>query len=159
MTRSESPSIRVSRRGSARGDADCTVVWVRGDHDIATKAVLAAAVARAAQLDDVPLLVDLSAVTFMDASTVGLLVASRNRLRARGQSLEVRAPSALARRVLELCGLGHLVHGDPTRSAGVADALGTWVDVLPIQPVGLMSAAPVEVEEAATTVDANRAGP
>jgi hypothetical protein len=43
------------------------VLWVRGDHDIATKVSLAASIARAAQLDEMPLLIDLSEVTFMDA--------------------------------------------------------------------------------------------
>jgi anti-sigma B factor antagonist len=109
-------------------------VWVRGEHDLATKVSLAVTVARAAQLDDVPLLVDLSAVTFMDASTVGVIVASRNRLRLRRQSLEVRAPSPQARRVLELCGLSHLVHRDAVHTTNPGAALGTWVDVRPIQP-------------------------
>ena len=113
MNHSQCPTIAVSRRGSRRGDADCTVVWVRGDHDIATKTSLAANVARAAHLEAVPLLVDLSAVTFMDASTVGVLVECRNRLRARRQSLELRAPSAPARRLLEACGLVNLIHSEP----------------------------------------------
>lgn len=134
MARSESSSVAVSRRGSARGDAESTVVWVRGEHDIATKGFLAATIARAAQLDDAPLLVDLSGVTFMDASTVAAIVGSRNRLRSRAQSLELRAPSPRALRVLQLCGLAHLVHCEPLRPTGVAAALSTWVDVPPIDP-------------------------
>jgi anti-anti-sigma factor len=88
-------------------------VWLRGEHDIATRVSLAVTLARAAQLDDVSLLVDLSAVTFMDASTVGVLVASRNRLRTRARTLRVRAPSVRALRVLEFCGLRHLVQREP----------------------------------------------
>jgi hypothetical protein len=42
MTRAESASTTMSRRGSALGDADCTPVWVRGDQDIATRVSLAA---------------------------------------------------------------------------------------------------------------------
>lgn len=133
MALTESSYITVSRRGSMPDDKDarCTVVWVRGEHDIATKAPLVVAIARAAQGDDADLLVDLSEVTFMDASTVGAIVGSRNRLRSRSQSLEVRAPSPAARRVLELCGLAHLVHSsaEPVHPAGVAAALGTWVDI------------------------------
>lgn len=179
MARSDSPSVSVSRRGSARGDADCTIVWVRGEHDITTKVTLFVTVARAARLDDVPLLVDLSSVTFMDASTLGAIVGSRNRLRSRAQSLEVRAPSPPALRILELCGLGHLVHRDPLRAPGMAAALGTWVDVPPIeprrgpdseasraparpaasQPVDELADARVQVQEAATTVDVARGGP
>lgn len=178
MAPSLTPLISVSRRGSARGDADYTVVWVRGEHDIATKASLVVALDRAARLDDAPLLVDLSAVTFMDASTIGALVASRTCLQSGGQTLEVRAPSPRALRVLEQCGLAHLVHREPRHSTGVAAALGTWVDVSPIapsgpagpvtrapvrprsrQPTGALAAALVLTEEAVTIADVDRAGP
>jgi anti-anti-sigma factor len=163
MTRSKSPTISVSRRGSARGEIDCTVVWVRGEHDLATKVLLADAVTRAARLDGAPVLVDLSAVTFMDASTVGAIVASRNRLRPNAQSLELRAPSALALRVLDLCGLTDLVHQETVRPTG-ADALATWVDVLPIAPGGGKSprsriASAAGVEAATARVEADRVGP
>lgn len=136
MARSESPSVSVSRRGSAGGDANYTVVWVRGEVDAATRMTLVDSVARAAELDGMTLLVDLSEVTFMDASIVGAIVESRNRLASRGQLLEVRAPSPRALRLLDLCGLAHLVHGAPLPSAGAAPALSTWIDVRPIQPAG-----------------------
>ena len=45
----------------------------------------------------------------MDVSTVGLVVGARNRLRSNARTLAVRMPSAQARRVLDLCGLGNLV--------------------------------------------------
>lgn len=179
MGRSESPLASVSRRASTGGEGDRTVVWVRGEHDIATKISLAVTVARAAQLDDVPLLVDLGAVTFMDASIVGVIVASRNRLRSRGQSLEVRAPSPAAPHVLELCGLSHLIHRQALQSTGAGAALGTWVDVAPVEsnraadhdapPVSarpplrqrarVLAVVDVHLEEAAATVEVNRGGP
>ena len=109
MALSTSRPISVSRRGSATGDADRTVVWLRGEHDIATKVSLSVAIARAARLDHTDLLVDLSGVTFMDVSTVGAIVGSANRLRSRSQSLDVREPSPQALWVLELCGLADLV--------------------------------------------------
>ena len=175
----ESSSISVSRRGSARGDADCTVVWVRGDHDLTTKVSLSVAVARAAKRDDAPILIDLSAVTFMDASTVAAIVGSRNRLRSRAQSLEVRAPSLPALRVLEQCGLAHLVRREPLGSGGAAAALSTWVEVPPLQrrraadnglapvparlgarhQVGALATPHGHVEEAATTAAVDRGGP
>lgn len=175
MARSETPLTSVSRRGSTRGEADCTIVWVRGEHDIATKVFLAVTVARAARLDDVPVVLDLSAVTFMDASTVGAIVGSRNRLRSRGQSLEVRAPSPPALRVLELCGLTPLIHRESNHATGAATALGTWVDVRPVHPNRAASheaarvtarpatrqrdrvvAEPDHLEEAAATVEVDR---
>lgn len=113
MARFDSPSVTVSRRDSTQDDkdADFTVIWLRGDHDVATKVPLVVTIARAAQRDDRDLLVDLSEVTFMDASTIGALVRSRNRLLSRSRSLEVRAPSRPALRLLELCGLTHLILG------------------------------------------------
>ena len=133
MALTEAPYITVSRHGSmAEGkDARYTVIRVHGEQDIATKVPLVVAIARAARRDDADLLVDLSEVTFMDASTIGAIVASRNRLRSRSRSLEVRAPSPAARRVLDLCGLAHLVHSsaETVHPAGVAAALSTWVDI------------------------------
>jgi len=134
MAFAEAPLLSVSPQGSTRGEPDCTVVWVRGEQDIVTKVALAITIAAAARLDDAPVLVDLSGVTFMDASTVGAIVASRDRLRFRRQLLEVRAPSPPARRILELCALTHLVHGDMEHATGPAAALSTWIDVLPAQP-------------------------
>jgi anti-sigma B factor antagonist len=136
MGRFTSPSVSITRRGSAGGVPDRTVLWVRGDHDIATRVSLAVGIARAAQRDDTPLLVDLSGVTFMDASTIGAIVESRNLLRRRGQSLELRAPSAPARRVVDLCGLAHLIQLEPIRSTGAAAALASWVNVLPVTQPG-----------------------
>lgn len=141
------------RRGFAGGDAQRTVLWVRGEHDMATKVSLATGIARAAQLEDVPLLIDLSEVTFMDASTIGAIVGSRNGLRSHGQSLEVRAPSAPARRLLELCGLEHLIQPEPALSVGGAAALASWVDVVPTAPAGR-----IEREASPETVRSHHSG-
>lgn len=177
MARPTSAPVSVSRRGSAGGDPARTVLWVRGEHDMATKVTLAVAIARAAQRDDVPLLIDLSAVTFMDASTVGAIVGSRNRLRSRGQSLELRSPSPPALRVLHLCGLTDLIHCE--RVQPTAAALASWVDVPPLEPAGrtdhedsrilagagtrppgrVLPAADGDSEEAAATVGVARGGP
>jgi anti-sigma B factor antagonist len=138
MVCSGSP-VCVSRRGSTYGEADSTVVWVRGEHDLATRASLAATVAQAADLEEVPVVVDLSAVTFMDASTIGALVGCRNRLRLHAQTLELRSPSPRALLVLELCGLTRLIQTKAVHATGAAAALGTWVDVAPIAPAGAMA--------------------
>jgi anti-anti-sigma factor len=178
MARSESSSIAVSRRGSVPEgeDSRCTIVWLRGEHDIATKVGLVVAIARAAQRDDsADILVDLRGVTFMDASTIGAIVGSRNRLRSRSQSLEVRAPSALARRLLDLCGLAHLVRPpalDALHPAGEAAALSTWVDVPstgakavhaaetgPTPPSERTRLAPARRSVAGAAVEADRVGP
>lgn len=85
-----------------------TLVSLRGEHDVATKESVADCITRAAALDDADVLVDLSDVTFLDASTIGVLVDTRNRLCARSRSLYVRSPSPLARRVLDLCDVADL---------------------------------------------------
>jgi anti-anti-sigma factor len=168
MVRSEFLPISISRPGQRDGDRDCTVVWIRGDQDIATKVPLVVAIARAAQRDDADVLVDLNEVTFMDASTIGAIVGSRNRLRARGQTLELRAPSVPALRLLELCGLAGLVHvtdTDAVHPAGAGAALGTWVDVLPVEPDpgAARDAARVAASKrsrvAERAFESNRAGP
>lgn len=176
MASSSSPSVSLSRRGSTQSSSACTVVWLRGDHDVTTRIAIAVGIARAAQRDELPVLVDLSAVTFMDASTVGVIVGSRNRLLSRGQSLNVRAPSPPALRVLELCGLAHLVQRRVLPSTGSAAALGTWVDVQPLahradkdvrpttvpaarQPARVLVAADGGVGEALATVEMDRPEP
>ena len=163
MARSTSSAVTISRRGAAGGDPLRTVVSLRGEHDIATKVPLSLAIARAARLEQVAVLLDMSAVTFLDASTIGAIVGSRNRLHSRGQGLEVRSPSARARRVLDLCGLADLIQQEPRQSSGPAPALASWVDVppsTPTRPAGVDGAAdpPTRVLVAAdAAVDAARA--
>lgn len=131
MPPNESRSVSVSPRGHTRLDGDPvrTVVWVRGDHDIATREHLSATIEQVARVDDADIVVDLSGVTFMDASTIGALVGARNCLRASSRSLSVRAPSARARRLLDLCGLARLVDEHPAPGQPPVAALGSSVDV------------------------------
>lgn len=134
MARSESVPISLTRRDAtgARGDSRFAVVWLDGEHDLSTKVALSAVVDRASELDNADVLVDLSGVTFMDASTVGALIAARNRLAARSLSLTVRAASPAAARVLALCGLSALEQRPELlllHPTGAGSALGTWVEV------------------------------
>ena len=150
MAPNEASTVSVSRRGSedAGGDPLRVVVWVRGEHDVATRTHLAAVLDRAAGLDDADVVVDLSGITFMDASTIGAVVEAHNHLRARSRSLCVRAPSPIARRLLDVCQLGFLIDGHPTRRASVA-ALDSWVAVPPSDPAPQPVEAPALPEEPA----------
>lgn len=144
MPSNESPPVSVSRRGPRclGGDPRRTVVWVGGEHDIATRARLSVAFDEAARLDDADIVVDLSEVTFMDASTIGALVVAGNRLRALSRSLSVRDPSPQARRLLNLCRLARLIDEPPAPTQlPVATALGSWVPV-PARDRGRDSAQP-----------------
>lgn len=111
----ELPPVSVFCRGtpSPRGDSRGTVAWIRGDHDHATSTQLSARLAEAADRDDVDLIVDLSGVTFMDASTINTIVNAFNDLRAHSRSLAVRSPTPLARRLLDVCGLAFLIDENP----------------------------------------------
>lgn len=135
MAHIESP-VTVSRRAPAPvgGEPTPTVVWLRGEHDIATRVRISVTIAQAARRDDGDIVVDLSGVTFMDASTIGVIVVSRDHLRARARSLSVRLPSPRALRLLDLCGLAALIDQPPpalSPAAAASRALGTWVNVPP----------------------------
>ena len=88
-------------------DAGSNVVWLRGEHDIFTLAGLWETMSRAIAFDDGDVVVDLSAVEFMGASTIGILVRARTILAKRSRSLTLRSPSPRALRVLGLCGLAN----------------------------------------------------
>lgn len=113
-------------------EADRTVVWLRGEYDLASVPALAELLARAIAIDDGDLVLDLRGVQFMDASTIGVLVRVDQFLGCRSRSLRLRSPSRIALRLLEVCKLTGLLE---TRSAEVASltatagALGSWVAV------------------------------
>ena len=98
-------SVTVSCRslGSfAERDADRTVVWLRGEHDLSTVDELSETMARAIALDDADVVVDLSEVVFMSAATVGVIIRAREFLRLESRSLALRSPSKCAGRVVAM---------------------------------------------------------
>jgi anti-sigma B factor antagonist len=119
------------RNADWRSEGDYTVVWVDGEHDMGTVAALSAAMADAIARD-ADVVVDLSGVEFMDASTLSVIVGARRFLGVRSRCLMVRAPSRYAQRILELCGLAGLVDASSAHIApfaGSAGASRTWVAV------------------------------
>lgn len=90
-------------------DGKRAVVWLDGEHDIATAAVLADTLANATSAYDGNLIVDLSDVTFMSTATIDELIRARNLLLGLSRNLTVRSPSKCARRVLNLSGLAGLI--------------------------------------------------
>lgn len=79
------------------------ILAIGGEHDISTIEGLSLLFADAIGDGADPLVVDLSAVSFMDASVVGMLVRTRARMAEDGKTLIVQAPSRRARRVLDMC--------------------------------------------------------
>jgi hypothetical protein len=100
--------------------------------------------ARAISLDSAELVLDMSQVTFMAASTLGVIARARDFLRQRSRSLTVRSPSAPVGRVVLACSLSDLI-GPSLATAVVsaelagdkgAEALATWVAVPPAERGG-----------------------
>jgi anti-anti-sigma factor len=83
-------------------DQGSTVVSVRGDIDMATAPRLRQVLIDATSL---AVVVDLSAVTFMDASGLGVLVGAARLARNEGRDLVLRDPSPSALRVLQVTGM------------------------------------------------------
>jgi anti-anti-sigma factor len=96
-------------------DGELTVIWLDGEQDIATVAVLAGTLANATSADDTDLIVDLSGVTFMSTATIDELVRARNLLLGLSRNLTLRSPSRCARLLLDLCGLAGFV--EPSQNA------------------------------------------
>lgn len=138
-------------------DADRTVVWLRGEHDICTVPALSQILARAIALDDGDLVVDLSGVQFMDAATVGVILRARDFLHLQSRSLALRSPSPFAARILDLCELGDLLESAPAHpTQRRTGALGVLVAVPTDDRVGTVAVAagePTDLQERARRAD------
>lgn len=90
------------------GEDGATVLWVRGEVDVATAPALGAILA---SLDDgAPrVVVDLSQTTFIGAAGVHVLASARHHRCRAGRELVLKAPSAVARRVIRLSGMGQVL--------------------------------------------------
>lgn len=107
MTLVESSSLPLRRGAQILSEVSCadgTVVWLRGELDLSSVHELSGIMASAI-LGDADVVVDLSDVEFMDASTVGVIIRARDFLQLRSRGLALRSPSRYAQRVLDLCGL------------------------------------------------------
>jgi anti-anti-sigma factor len=99
-------------------DASRTAVWVRrgrhattvtalGEFDLATATLLRDALTEACAFGG-RVVVDLAGVTFVDASTLGLVVRAHGELAAHGSTIEIVNPSPTVIRLLRLTGLAWL---------------------------------------------------
>jgi anti-anti-sigma factor len=121
--------VRLSLPGVAP-ETGPTVVWLQGEQDIATDGELWRVLACVIGASDADIVVDLSDVELMSASTLGLIVMARALLRRRSRSLVLRSPSVSVRRIIGICGLDDLFgpSGQKTDD-GAGEALGSWVAV------------------------------
>lgn len=83
------------------------VVRAAGEFDLAAVADVHRVIARAAAELSAPatIVVDLSAVTFLDAAMLGALVTDRRALLEAGGDLQLTGISAWTMRIIEICGL------------------------------------------------------
>ena len=96
----------------------CAVVVLSGDADVTGQAVEDVLAAEAAK-DPALLLVDLSAVSFMDSWSLHVVLRAMRGRQAAGAAAGLVCPSGPVLRVLELTGAGQLVPVFPT----VAEAM------------------------------------
>jgi anti-sigma B factor antagonist len=114
QTTSDDAALDVWREG------DRTVIGLYGEHDLNTEAELTGALASFCGVGGVgDVTVDLSQVTFVDSTTIAALLGARNLMLRQNRRLILRAPSAHARRILQLCGL--LVYLAPTETTADQD--------------------------------------
>jgi anti-anti-sigma factor len=80
---------------------DCTVVTVGGEVDMQSTATLARTLESVASSAVPPcLVIDLTHLSFLDSSGLGVIISARNYALARGVSLALVHPPGLVRRVL-----------------------------------------------------------
>lgn len=101
-----------------REEVSRTRLFVRGEVDIASAPRLHERLSRAIEIEELDrqeVLIDLTDVTFIDSSGLGVLVNARQRAKARGVRLELVLPVGPARFPFEVTGLAELF--DRYRSA------------------------------------------
>lgn len=101
----------------SRLDSGAVVVSVTGDIDLFTTPEFKQAVAEAMSRDADTVVVDLSRSTFMDSSSLGVLIGAHRKLARRGRPLTVVCDNEAILKVLRVTGLD-----------GVFDVVGSLAD-------------------------------
>ncbi|HVF19605.1 MAG TPA: STAS domain-containing protein [Mycobacteriales bacterium] len=96
---------------SVLDDADRTVISIAGELDVATTPALQAAIAAAVERA-LPIVLDASAVSFMDSTGLAGMLAMRND-GASDLRLVLQRPSPAVRRILELTGIDGIFEIEP----------------------------------------------
>lgn len=95
------PAGEAGYVASVREENGTPVVWLSGELDLTSSARFAAAIDAALGSDPDRLILDASRLTFMDSSGIVLLISAAQRV----QEVQVRDPSPIVRRLIELTGL------------------------------------------------------
>ncbi|MBV9659864.1 MAG: STAS domain-containing protein [Acidimicrobiales bacterium] len=108
METHEIASARTSAVG-AIPTPDWVVIAVSGEIDMATAPEALATVLAASKPETAGIVVDIRAVTFLDASGIRAFITARHYERDHGRDLFLRAPLPIVVRVLDICGVTDLV--------------------------------------------------
>lgn len=93
-----------------RGGDGLVVVSLAGQFDLSTAEDLRESLVSSAVLGAPRVRVDLSEVTFLDSSGIGLLVSACKRVRSAGGTFSASCGDGPARRILEVAGLIEYLH-------------------------------------------------
>jgi anti-sigma B factor antagonist len=91
--------INIDRDGAK------AVVRIEGEIEFATAPRLRTALLDLARSEAAPVVLDLSAVSFLDSAGLSLLIQAKKRLASNDSDLVLRAPRPNVRRVLEISGV------------------------------------------------------
>jgi len=93
-------------------DAGSALVTVGGELEFGTAASLRTTLSDLVQDEADPVVVDLTALQFIDSSGLSLLVQAKQRFAAQGRRFELRGPTPRVSRVIEISGLSELFELD-----------------------------------------------
>jgi len=99
---------------SEESPGDATVIAPRGEVDIATAGQLRERVDQVIGRTTGTVVVDLTAVSFIDSTGLGVLIGARKRCEADGRTLVVVVAEPRIRKVFEITGLSELFDIRPT---------------------------------------------
>jgi anti-sigma B factor antagonist len=101
-------------------DGQTTALKLIGDVDLYVAADLRESVAQLIDRGKSRLVIDLTETTFIDSTTLGILVGAMRRLRTRGGRLTVVCPNPAISRVFEITGLDRMFGVYDTREEALA---------------------------------------
>ena len=99
-----SPHLFVTTEVSAHR----ILVRLRGELDVMSGEILRAALDGVLDAGPMPLVVDMSGLSFADCGGLSVLIGFRRRLAARGREVALTAPQPIVRRLLRLTGMDTL---------------------------------------------------
>lgn len=95
---------------TAQAPEKSLVISAAGEIDLATIEPFRLQVAHAVESDASRIVIDLREVTFLDSTTLSVLVQTHNHLTAQGRALTIRTRQAIVLRLFEITGLSNVLH-------------------------------------------------